>query len=316
MPEITVREATPDDVGEILNVLRAALGETLLLKRTRAQWSWKHETNPFGRSIVLVATSGDRIAGVRALMRWQLTTPGRATLDCLRPVDTATHPDFERQGIFRRLTMEALDLARAEGVHLVFNTPNPRSGAGYLSMGWREVGAIGALVRPRLGKAGPAPGIEAPSLSDVIPTAEPFLAIDALDRPARGLRTPRTTAYQSWRFGSHPSVSYGTVKSPAGGAAVVRAGVRGRRVELVLSDLLGDAGSREVRRAARGNRARYMAGFFAKRSPERRSALAGGMVPVPGVQALQLVALPLSDLDIDVVDLGCWDIATSDLELL
>jgi hypothetical protein len=59
-----------------------------------------------------------------------------------------------------------------------------------------------------------------------------------------------------------------------------------------------------------------MAGFFAKGTPERAAAVAGGMIPVPGVQALRLVALPLADVDIDVFDLGCWDIATSDLELL
>jgi GNAT superfamily N-acetyltransferase len=315
VPEITVREATPDDVDEILVVLKAALGETPLLKRTRAQWSWKHERNPFGRSIVLVATSGGRIAGVRALMRWHLTTIDQVTLSCLRPVDTATHPDFERQGIFRRLTMDALDLARAEGVHLVFNTPNSRSGAGYLSMGWEQVGAIGVLVRPRLGREVPRPGIEAPTLSDVVPSSMPFQPIDSIDRPPRGLRTRRTADYQRWRFGSHPTVRYGMLGTQSG-AAVVRAGVRGPRVELVLSDLLGHAGSREVRRAAKSNRARYMAGFFSSGSPERRSALAGGMVPIPGLRTLQLVALPLTDLDIDVFDLGCWDIATSDLELL
>jgi hypothetical protein len=59
-----------------------------------------------------------------------------------------------------------------------------------------------------------------------------------------------------------------------------------------------------------------MAGFFSKGAPERASAIAGGMIPVPRVRALQLVALPLTDVDIDVFDLGCWDIATSDLELL
>jgi len=313
--ETSTREATPEDVDQILEVLKAALGETPLLKRTRRQWSWKHEVNPFGRSIILLATSGDRIAGVRALMRWRLLAPSGTVIDCVRPVDTATHPDFERQGIFRRLTLEALDLARDQGVHLVFNTPNARSGAGYLSMGWREVGNIGALVRPRLGRAVAASGNAAPSLADVVPSAGAFQPVDVQHRPPRGLRTPRSLEYQAWRFGAHPTVRYGIVGSEGGGA-VLRPGVRGQRAELVLSDLLGTAGPAEVRRAGRANRTRYMAGFFAKGSPERRSAVAGGMIPVPGLDALRLVALPLADVDIDVFDLGCWDIATSDLELL
>jgi len=315
MGELTTREARPDDIDAILSVLKAALGETPFLKRTPELWAWKHESNPFGPSIVLLATSGERIAGVRALMRWHLTTPEGATIQCVRPVDTATHPDFERQGIFRRLTMESLDLARVQGIDLVFNTPNPQSGAGYLSMGWREVAPIGVMVRPRAGRAVPAvPGF-APSLSDLIPDSSPFQAFDVPDRPPRGLRTRRTHQYQTWRFGSHPTVRYGLIGSDRG-AAVVRAGVRGARTELVLSDLLGEAGAPEVRKAHRANRARYMAGFFSKGSPERGAAMAGGMLPVPGIQALRLVAMPISDVDIDVFDLGFWDIATSDLELL
>jgi GNAT superfamily N-acetyltransferase len=315
MPEIGTRLAGSDDVDQILEVLKAALGETPLLRRTRAQWAWKHESNPFGPSIVLVATSGDRVVGVRALMRWRLITPVGAIIDSVRPVDTATHPEFERRGIFRRLTMEGLDLARDQGIHLVFNTPNARSGAGYLSMGWREVGTVGALVRPRIGSTLPAPIDAAPSPTEVAPGSSPFEAVAPMDRPPLGLRTPRTGDYLAWRFGGHPTVRYSVLGSGPR-VAVLRAGVRGARVELVLSDLLGGAGSAEVRRAARVNRARYMAGFFAKGSPERAAAVAGGMIPVPGVQALRLVALPLADVDIDVFDLGCWDIATSDLELL
>jgi GNAT superfamily N-acetyltransferase len=315
VPEIATREAKPEDVDEILRVLRAALGETPVLRRTPELWAWKHESSPFGPSIVLLATSGDRIAGVRALMQWQLTTPHGATIRCVRPVDTATHPDFERQGIFRRLTMESLDLARERGIDLVFNTPNPQSGAGYLSMGWREVAPIGVMVRPRVGKAVPAVHGSAASLSEVIPAATPFRAVEVPDRSPRGLRTRRDQAYQDWRFGSHPTVRYGLVGSERG-AAVVRAGVRGGRTELVVSDLLGEAGARSLRRSHRAHRARYMAGFFSKGSPERAAAMAAGMIPVPGMKALRLVALPLSDVDIDVFDLGSWDIATSDLELL
>jgi N-acetylglutamate synthase-like GNAT family acetyltransferase len=313
--EIETRQARPEDTGQILDVLRASLGETPMLKRTAEQWTWKHAINPFGPSIVLVASSGQRVVAVRALMRWQLLTPDGDVLECLRPVDTATHPDFERRGIFRRLTMEALEVAREQGAHLVFNTPNPKSGAGYISMGWKTVGRIGVLVRPKLGRALSPHGASAPSLSSVIPDAETFHPVEIAERPPRGLRTRRTVTYQAWRFGSHPTVRYGLVGSGTG-RVVLRAGVRGSRVELVVSDLLGGAGRAEVREAARSSRARYLAGFFSKGSPDRRSAISAGMLPVPGVRALTLVALPLTSIDIDVFDLGCWDIATSDLELL
>ena len=100
------------------------------------------------------------------------------------------------------------------------------------------------------------------------------------------------------------------------GAGVVRAGVRRGRTELVLSDLLAGAGRKAVAAAARLNRASYMAGFFSPGSPERSAALKAGMIPVPGLKALRLVAMPLTEFDIDPFDLASWDIATSDLELL
>ena len=135
----------------MLALLRSSLGETSLLQRTPDLFAWKHLDNPFGRSIILVADAGGTIAGLRAFMRWELTTPDGATLRCVRAVDTATHPDFQRRGIFSRLTEAAVEAAREDGVDLIFNTPNEKSGAGYLKMGWQEVGPIGVMVRPGLG---------------------------------------------------------------------------------------------------------------------------------------------------------------------
>ncbi len=315
MSEIEIRPARPEDLPGILDVLGAALGETALLKRTPEQWAWKHEHNPFGRSIVLLAWIAGRMAGVRAFMRWDLLSPTGHVVRCVRPVDTATHPDFERRGVFKALTLEAVDLARNDGIDLIFNTPNPRSGAGYMTMGWREVGPIGVLVRPRFGAAVRGDAENAPDLDQVAPDAIEFQPISSQDREPRGLRTPRTEDYQVWRFGSHPTVRYGTI-SDGGGAAVLRVGVRSGRTELVLSDLFGGAGRRAVSKAAATNRGAYLAGFFSKGSPERTAAIRAGMFPVPGLETLQLVANPLTELDTNPFDLASWDIATSDLELL
>ena len=53
--------------------------------------------------------------------------PGRSRAAPARAVDTATDPEFQGRGIFTRLTLEALDALPAEGVELVFNTPNARA---------------------------------------------------------------------------------------------------------------------------------------------------------------------------------------------
>src|SRR4029450_11514322 len=98
-------------------------------------------------SLLLVADHDDRLIGLRAFMRWRLAA-GDRDLAAVRAVDTATHPDFQGMGVFSRLTRAALDAMEGQ-VDLVFNTPNGKSGPGYLKLGWREVGRVPVAVRVR-----------------------------------------------------------------------------------------------------------------------------------------------------------------------
>ena len=313
---ITLRPYQDDDLDEVLNLLRDSLGETSLLQRTPELFAWKHLDNPFGRSIILVAEAEGIIAGLRAFMRWELNTPSGETLRCVRAVDTATHPDFQRRGIFSRLTEAAIEAAREDGVDLVFNTPNEKSGAGYLKMGWQEVGPIGVMVRPGLGLLGRRNAEGIPKIEEVLPGSEPLGDLPPVtDRQPRGLRTPRTDRYLRWRFTAHPTARYAAVAA-AEGTAVVRPNLRGGRRELVLSELIGPGLAAAARATGRRSRADYLVGWFSKGSPERSAALAAGLIPIPRVAALTLVARPLRTLPMDVASPASWDLALSDLELL
>jgi GNAT superfamily N-acetyltransferase len=309
----TIRPFVAADLPEVLDVMRLSLGESEVNRRTRELFGWKHFDNPFGRSIILIADAGGRIAGLRAFMRWELTTPSGYVVRAVRPVDTATHPDFRRMGIFRNLTMAALEEARADGVHLVFNTPNADSGAGYRSMGWKDVQPIGAFVRPkRPWRAAVEATVER---STFVPGGEKPLGLDTPDRPARGLRTIRSAAYRQWRFADHPTAGYRMVRH-ADGAVMLRPNVRNGRAEVVVSDLVGRASARAFRAAAAAADSHYLVSWFSGGSPERAASTSALFVPVPKLTALTQVALPLTDLDVDVFDPKSWDLATGDLELL
>lgn len=311
---ITTRQLGRSDVPAVLELMRASLGEPPLLQRTPELFAWKHFDNPFGESIALVAEADDRIVGLRTMMRWDLTTPDGETIRAVRPVDTATHPDYQRRGIFRRLTEEAIDLARDGGIGLIFNTPNEKSGAGYLSMGWKGIGPVGVMIRPSWrvvagGKAEPK-AVEG-FLRDPAP-AWPFAAVD---RAPLGLRTPRTPEYAMWRFAGHPAARYHQVEA-GGSVAVVRPNVRNGRRELIVVDVYGDRPASALRRAARRARTDYCATWFTPGTPERAAALRSGYLPVPGVAPLTLMGLPLGDLGVDWAKPSSWDLAISDLELL
>jgi len=311
MSSIEIREYTDQDLHQVLDVLRRALGETAVLQRTAEQWAWKHELNPFGRSLVLVAVSGSRIVGVRAFMRWLLTTTTGETIRCVRAVDTATHPEFHRRGIFRDLTLAAVDLARSHGVQLIFNTPNAKSGSGYLKMGWSEVGRIGVLARPSI-RALRRRDREVDG--DYLRHSDSFSG-GVSDRPPQGLRTPRSRSYLNWRYQGHPTARYATISAGAT-LAFVRSNLRNGRSELVISDVIGADPRTAFRAVIKESTADYMVAWHRKGSPERRAAIAAGLLPVPGLKALTLVANPLVDIPEATAGLGSWDLSIGDLELL
>ncbi|CAN5322075.1 MAG: GNAT family N-acetyltransferase [Acidimicrobiia bacterium] len=316
---ITVRPFEDPDLDPVLDLMRLSLGESAVLQRTPELFAWKHFANPFGRSIMLVAESGGRIVGLRAFMRWELVTRRGEPLRCVRAVDTATHPDHQRRGIFKALTLAALDHAREDDVDLVFNTPNPKSGAGYLAMGWRQVGQLGVMAAPGLRRPlakAPADGVPDPARWVAQARAlrhAPMAGIE--DRPARGLRTRRTPGYLTWRFSGHPIARYGAVETGSS-TAVVRANVRSGWRELVLSDVFGPDPGRAIRATVWRNRAAYLATWFSEGSPERAAAVRSGVLTVPKVRTLTLVANPLRPIDARISSLDGWDLASSDLELL
>src|SRR5688500_17576198 len=96
-----IRRAVEADIPEIVSLLKLSLGESLMPKSER-YWRWKHIENPFGVSPVLLAIEAGTIIGVRAFMRWAWSR-GETRLEAVRAVDTATHPDFQGRGIFRKL---------------------------------------------------------------------------------------------------------------------------------------------------------------------------------------------------------------------
>ena len=269
-----VRPYRSEDEQEVLRLLLTSLGPGPAGERSPAFFRWKHLANPFGPSFMLVAEAGGRIVGLRAFLRWRFELDGRK-VRAVRAVDTATHPDHQGRGIFRRLTLEALDVLRGEA-DLVFNTPNGRSLPGYLKMGWREVGRLPVAVRPRSASAvvtmlrarTPAEKWSLPSSAGE-PAGDVVADRSAITRllaraAAAGLRTRRTPEFLAWRYGFGP-LCYRAVlagRDAADGLALFRLRRRGSATEAAITDVLvpdGDPATarRLCRRAVRESGADY-----------------------------------------------------------
>ena len=137
---MNIRLATPADRPAIIGLLKQSLGESTVPK-SEALWCWKHEQNPFGPSYVLLAEEDNVLIGLRAFMQWDWQWKGKR-YKAIRAVDTATHPDHQGKGIFKKLTLQQAEACKQQGVQFVFNTPNTQSKPGYLKMGWMEQGKM------------------------------------------------------------------------------------------------------------------------------------------------------------------------------
>lgn len=231
-------------------------------ERLGAFFHWKHRENPFGESPMWVATVGARVVAFRTFLRWEWRRPDDTVVRAVRAVDTATHPEYQGQGLFRKLTMSAIDELAAEGVAFVFNTPNDNSRPGYLKMGWQVIGrpairtrprGLGSLVRMAQASVSAAkwsePATFGRSPGDALANDDEISSV-IQESPADKLTTNRTPAYLRWRFGFGP-LHYRVVTRGPGlsdGFAVVRLRRRGSAVEATVCELYAPLGSHRAGR--------------------------------------------------------------------
>lgn len=262
----TVRRGTHNDIPAAVAVASAALGWRPD-EPNEALFRWKHLDNPAGASPMWLAIDATRtghevVAGFRAMLRWNFTGPEGDERRAVRAVDTATHPDHQRRGIFRSLTTSAVDELKNEGVDFVFNTPNDNSRPGYLRMGWREIGRIptrlavsGPAALPRLARARTAAHkwSEPCALGVTIDRAIDDVVELAATTPApTAIATTRSRDHLLWRYSFEP-LAYRVVRTDDA-AAIIRLRRRGSALEAVLAEIFSpDAAAtrRLVRRLRR-----------------------------------------------------------------
>jgi GNAT superfamily N-acetyltransferase len=321
--DLVIRPATPDDDPAIVRLLAEALGWDDD-DRHRRLFAWKHRESPFGPSPGWVALDESGLVGTRTLMRWAFQA-GPERLQAVRPVDTATHPRARGRGVFRALTLTAVEELTAEGVDFAFNTPNGQSLPGYLSMGWSLLGRISLSVTisdlRRLARIGRArrrssglwslPTTCGEDAASVIDAADGLCGLSAGWRHDSRIRTVRSVEYLRWRYGS-TTVKYRAMlvgRTPEEGLVFFRLRDRGEAVEAVIAEsITPPVGHRSlpgaIRRILRESGADYAVTLGRPRTPRS--------VPAPNSGPL-LTWRPLSDRR--SCPLQSWDLCAGDVEL-
>jgi GNAT superfamily N-acetyltransferase len=312
-----IRSAKPEDRAAILDLVRLCLGEGKI-PRTEAFWNWKHEENPFGPSPTLVAEDAKgTLIGLRTFLRWEFFTLGQK-VHAVRAVDTATHPEHRGKGIFSTLTRQLADEMRDQGVDFIFNTPNDKSRAGYLKLGWKEVGRFPLWVKPLrptraglrkiLGRGVPDSDEEAPP-ADVFLRDELFARpdlgvwLEKMDEPQAGLHTRHNVQTLQWRYVDIPGFAYGAdarFEGEHGALAIWRHRRREGLRELAFEEVfttVGQGGARMGQDLIKGickrSRAHYALGSSPTESRAGNAFKGAGFIRVPGIGPI-FTARPLS----------------------
>jgi GNAT superfamily N-acetyltransferase len=336
-----------DALPYLLTLLQTTLGNSGAVQKTADFWQWKHHANPFGASYGLYVwdETEQRAAGLRVLMRWAFRDKAGKALPAVRAVDTATHPAYQRQGIFSRLTKQAITELSAEGVACIFNTPNQKSLPGYLKMGWQVAAQWPLYIKPlrplrmvwrrlRLQAASRTWPFTAyfgtkiltwPAFVAAYGNQLPdFLATSEATRRQVGLRTSRTLEYLDWRYGQHPTVQYGvyaetTTANQLVGFAILRPNARYGWQEIVLTELClagpdEATGRRLLRNLTRQLRGDYVIAHFAEATTERRLLRQSGFFRLPRQQMIFTVR-PLQPGLEWLSQPAQWDLTLGDLEI-
>lgn len=336
--EPVLRRATGLDRPKMLELVRIALGEGSI-PRTEAFWRWKHEQSPFGRSPIMVMEAEGRIVSLRVFLRWRWRFGGQ-TLKAVRPVDTATHPDWRRRGLFERLTRELIDMMRREGVAFVYNTPNPHSGRGYQKLGWHIVGRPSIWIRPlkpgrliqglwhrrdrnadrerfKTDKPLCMAAIDQPELDDFL--------IRQASIPSR-LMTDIDASYLTWRYRDCPGLDYGAdglFDRQAGALLIYRFATQFGMKEFRICDLFvtEDKASKDKAKSVIRSKLRACDADFASAraipgTPQAAVLRRCGFLPAPRIGPVVAVR-PLSDSShlSAIQRLPNWGAVIGDLEV-
>lgn len=271
MPALSVRQYRSSDKPAILALLRQSFHGSPS-QEVAYRWdesgagaffAWKHEDNPLGPSLGWVAVDGERIVGYRVFMRYEFVDNG-AVVQAVRAVDTATDLDYRGRGVFRLLTLHAIETLASRGIDFIFNTPNDMSMPGYLKMGWQVIDrlrtyilATSPLSIPHLSTAflsrggGQRVDEALPTTTEVFADRHRLESLLAHQCGQPGLVPRRSVESLLWRYG-RDAFGYWALCAPEGlesGVAIFRLVERGHTRSAILADVITPAGdaSAEVR---------------------------------------------------------------------
>lgn len=172
-----------------------------------SHWKWKFAESPFGKGIIKLMFDDNWLIGHYAVIPMNVQVQNTVVKAALS-VNTMTHPDYERQGIFSYLAEETYSKCRQDGYGFVYGFPNENSYYGFTrKLSWTDLGRITPLEKKL--------GIDKIAKKDnngyIRPVAVFDERVNVLWNKVKDdnqIIVSRTKDFLNWRFVENPAVEY------------------------------------------------------------------------------------------------------------
>lgn len=140
----TVREAVHEDLEEIRRLFSVVWGYNRPLDFDQ----WRYFNGPEGPCPAVLALDGRKVIGFYTGLPTRMRL-GPEVISGIQSMDTLTHPDYQRQGIFITLAEACYALAKGRGFEMIYGFPNANSYPGFVNrLNFDHCGDFGDWVRP------------------------------------------------------------------------------------------------------------------------------------------------------------------------
>jgi len=146
-PAWSIREYKNGDEVGILELRQAVYGEIVDREQWFNWWKWMYNDNPAGRGRIWLAEHSGKIVGQYAIVPRVMKIAGEIITGALS-LDTMTHPDYRREGIFESLAKRVYSQAAEEDIYVIYGFPNKFSYPGFIKkLNWFDICSIRTLMK-------------------------------------------------------------------------------------------------------------------------------------------------------------------------
>jgi len=142
IPDWQIRPYREGDESQIFELWKAAYPERQLVWEPWFRWwHWMYKENSLGFTIWLAEHKG-KIVGQYAIVHILMNINGRNTV-CAQSLNTLTHPEYRRQGMFETLAKTVFKEAYNKGIHIIYGFPNEKSYPGFVNkLNWFDIASL------------------------------------------------------------------------------------------------------------------------------------------------------------------------------